>query len=106
MEQMAPNNIGPQAEWLYQHGALFGWPAICYAAWRVSQWVTTLTAIMTKAVSQIDTMAATSFPAMQTSLSKQDGHLESMDTSLKTLVDRVSLPAQFATVSKAAHRKR
>jgi hypothetical protein len=103
---MAPNSIGPQAEWLYQHGMLIGWPMICYGAWKASQIVTTLTATMTKAVGQIDTMAATSFPAMQTSLSKQDGHLESMDTSLKTLVDRVSLPAQFATAPKAAHRKR
>jgi hypothetical protein len=102
----AANSIGPQAEWLYQHGMLIGWPAICYVAWRTSQIVTTLTATMNKAVAQIDTMASANIPAMQTSLSKQDGHLESMDTSLKTLVDRVSLPAQFATAPKAAHRKR
>ena len=99
---MSPNNIGPQAEWLYQHGALIGWPALCYIAWRASKVVTTLTATLTKAVGQVDVMAENHFPHMQASLAKQDGHLESMDGSLKTLV--ISLPAQLTRL--AAKRKR
>lgn len=103
---VTPNNIGPQLEWLYQHMNILTYPALIGLVWRASAWVNKAAETARKAVAQIDVMATGSFPAMQTSLSKQDGHLESIDSSMKTLVDRVSLPAQFMTAQKAVRKRK
>ncbi len=80
------NNPSP-FEWAFQHLALVGWPAICYAAWKISKYVERLTRQASLTVGQIDKMATNCFPTMQESLQKQDALLHSVDASLKTIAD-------------------
>ncbi len=84
---MAPNSVVPPFEWAYQHMMLVGWPVIVYYAWKISKWVTETTAVATKLVTQVDTMATNCFPTMQESLKTQDGLMHSMDKSLRTMAD-------------------
>ena len=102
---MVPS-IGEMFEYAYQHLMVIGWPAIIYFAWRASKFVTEITAVATKAVTQVDKMASEHFPAMCTSLGKQDGLLHSMDNSLKTIAKRTQQAAMVATAQPADRRKR
>jgi hypothetical protein len=92
-------------EYAYQHLMVIGWPAIIYFAWRASKFVTEITAVATKAVSQVDKMASEHFPAMCGSLQKQDGLLHSMDNSLKTIAER-SQPVTMVAMAQPADRRR
>lgn len=80
--------------WAYDHLGLIGWPMLMGFAWKASQWFSALATQATKTVSQIDKMAVVCFPNMQESLKTQDGLLHSVDTSLKTLVERTPLQAK------------
>ena len=91
-------------EWFYSHLGLIGWPALVVFVWRASKWVTETTAIATKAVGQIDTLATNHFPHMEESLRNQDeliksvdGSLKSVDSSLKTIVERTPKPGRKKT---------
>jgi hypothetical protein len=66
-----PNNL-PPFEWTFQHLQVIGWPAICYALWKVTRYIDRITATATKTIDQIDKMATNCFPTMQASLQTQD----------------------------------
>lgn len=86
---LAPSNL-EVFDWLYAHLGLIGWPTLFVGVWKVSKWVNEVHQQFTKTVDQIDTLATNHFPHFETSLQKQDQLLESVDGSLKTLVERQS----------------
>ena len=75
-------------EFIYAHLGVIGWPALCIGVWKVSKWVTEVHTQVTKTVDQIDMLSVNHFPHIQESLQKQDKLLESVDDSLKVLVER------------------
>lgn len=77
-------------EWLYSHLGLIGWPTLCVGVWKVSKWVNEVHQQFTKTVDQVDKMSTNCLPTISISMQKQDTLLESMDGSLKTLVERQS----------------
>ena len=84
MLQSSPNPF----EFITQHLQVIGWPALCFFAWKVSKYFERITTQASKTIGQIDTMATNHFPHMEESLKRQDEFLHSVDTSLKTLVQR------------------
>jgi hypothetical protein len=93
-------------EYAYQHMNVVTYPVLIGLVWRASAWVNKAAETAHKAVDQINTLAENHFPHMQASLAKQDGHLESIDTSLKTLVDTSSLRTHFMTAQKSIRKRR
>ena len=104
---LTPNSADFSAfQWAYDHMMLIGWPLIVITVWRASKWVTEITAVATKAVTQIDKMATDHFPTMCTSLQKQDELLHSVDTSLKTIAQRTQPAVMVATAQPVDRRRR
>ena len=102
---LTPNNMDFSAfQWCYDHVMLVAWPTIVYVVWRSSKWVAEITAVATKAVTQVDKMATDHFPIMCESLQKQDNFLHSMDTSLKTIAER-SQPVTMVAMAQPSDRR-
>jgi hypothetical protein len=93
-------------EWAYAHIGIVAWPTLLTFAWKASAWFNDAKNQLVKTVTQVDSMSTQYIPKMTDSLTKQDGHLESMDKSLKTMVDVVSKPAQFATAQTAVRKRK
>lgn len=83
---MTPESNTPWV-WAIEHLSAVGWPIVCYAAWKVSQYFERLTAQASKTITQIDTLATNHMPHVEASLALQDGLMHSMDASLKTIAD-------------------
>ncbi len=73
--------------WAIEHLSAIGWPALCFAAWKISQYFERLTSQASKTISQIDLLATNHMPHIEASLTNQDGLLHSVDQSLKTIAD-------------------
>lgn len=103
---LTPNSVDFSAfQWAYDHMMLIGWPLIVITVWRASKWVTEITTVATKAVTQVDKMATDHFPTMCTSLQKQDELLHSVDTSLKTIAQRAAMVAIAQPLDRRRRRK-
>lgn len=74
-------------EFILHYLPTIGWPAICYGIWKVTQFFNEVKGRATTAEEHVNKMATNCFPTMQTSLQNQDKILQSMDESLKTLVE-------------------
>jgi hypothetical protein len=104
---LTPNSVDfSMFQWCYDHMMLVAWPTIIIVVWRASKWITEITAVATKAVTQVDKMATEHFPTMCTSLQKQDELLHSMDTSLKTIAQRSQPVTMIATAQPVDRRRR
>ena len=77
----------PPIVWALEHLSALGWPAILYAIWRISRFLTQVEARAVVAEGHITTLATNHFPHMEASLKNQDGLMKSMDESLKTLAE-------------------
>jgi hypothetical protein len=87
MLQLAnPSNLPPY-EWIFQHLQVIGWPTLCYAVWRVTRFFTLVEGRVLNAEEHLMKMSTNCFPTMQSSLQNQDGLLQSMDKSLRTLAN-------------------
>jgi hypothetical protein len=85
------NNLGGQLlDYIALHIQIVGWPAICFAVWKVTRFITEIQERACTAEQHITKMATNCFPTMEASLKNQDVFLHSMDGSLKTLVERQS----------------
>jgi hypothetical protein len=71
--------------WALEHVSAIGWPALIIFAWRVATYFERLSTKAKNTIGQIDTLATNHFPHMQESLQKQDGLLQTMNESLKTI---------------------
>jgi hypothetical protein len=76
-------------EWIYQHLALIGWPAVCIAAWTTSKWFEHALSIAKKTVAQVDTLTTNHFPHMEASLARQDAFLENIDKNIARMADKL-----------------
>ena len=74
-------------EWFSQHIQTVAWPAVFLVIWRVSRWVTQLTAVGTKTIDQINTLATNHMPHVEASLANQDKLMASMDAHLAKIAE-------------------
>jgi hypothetical protein len=74
-------------EWFSQHIQTVAWPAVFLVIWRVSRWVTQLTATAGKTIKQIDTLATNHMPHIEASLANQDKLMETMTLHLAKIAD-------------------
>lgn len=93
----ASPNWGQLFEWCYQHVGVIGYPSIALFVWKASGWFNETKAQVFKTIGQIDHLSTNHFPHMQASLEKQDKLLESVDISLKTMVERMPMQAKRAS---------
>ncbi len=87
--------------WISTHLPAVGWPALLYAVWRITRFATIVENRVLGAEGHVTRMAEVSFPKMEASLATQDGLLNSIDGSLKTLVRGDATDRKRRTPKKA-----